>query len=167
MLSVLPPVVGLGIKTSAPALCLEQPRAPFSEGVRSIRAALHLNDVDKRIKTVMFTSALPREGKSSIASSFAAVLAHSEQVVLVEADLRAPSLKKIFNIPADAQGLVELLTGEATPEQALYAHPGGFHVLPVGKIPTNPAEVVASMAMARLIEMLAERFDRVVLDSPP
>src|SRR5439155_24928674 len=101
VISVLPAVSGLGRKASAPTLCMQHPRAAFPEGVRSIRASLHLSDVDKRMKKIMFTSALPREGKSSIASSFAAVLGHSERIVLIEADLRAPSLKKIFGIAKD------------------------------------------------------------------
>lgn len=168
VLSVLPPVTGLGRKTSAPALCLEQPRAPFSEGVRSIRASLLLSDVDKRMKRVMVTSALPREGKSSIASSFAAVVGQAERVVLIEADLRAPTLKKVFGIDKSAPGLAEVLTDQATLEQALFHYaPAGIDVLPVGKIPPNPAEIIASAAFGRLIETLAERYDRVIFDTPP
>jgi polysaccharide biosynthesis transport protein len=168
VISVLPPVAGMGTKTSAPAMVVDHPRAPFAEGVRSIRASLHLSDVDKRMKKVMFTSALPQEGKSSIASSFAAVLGHTERIVLVEADLRAPSLKQIFDISAAAPGVVELLSGQAKLEQALYVHkPSGIHVLPVAQIPANPAEVVASAAFGKLLDILATRYDRVVVDTPP
>jgi polysaccharide biosynthesis transport protein len=168
VISVLPPVSGLGTKTSAPQMCVEHPRAPFAEGVRSIRASLHLSDVDKRMKKVMFTSALPQEGKSSIASSFAAVLGHTERIILVEADLRAPSLKKMFGIPADRPGIAELLSGQAKLDDAVYVHePSGIHVLAVAQIPANPAEVVASAAFAKLIDVLAQRYDRVVVDTPP
>ena len=168
VISVLPPVAGMGTKTSAPAMCVEHPRAPFPEGVRSIRASLHLSDVDKRMKKIMFTSAVPKEGKSSIASSFAAVLGHIERVVLVEADLRAPSLKKIFGIPAEAPGIVELLSGQAKFDQVIYVHqPSGIHVLPVAQIPANPAEVVSSAAFSKLLDVLAQRYDRVVVDTPP
>ena len=168
VISVLPRVTGLGSKTSAPVMCMEHPRAPFAEGVRSIRASLHLSDVDRRMKKVMFTSALPQEGKSSIASSFAAVLGHTERIVLVEADLRAPSLKKIFGIPQEAPGIVELLSGQATFDQVLYVHKAsGIHVLPVAKIPANPAEVVSSAAFSKMLDLLAQRYDRVVVDTPP
>jgi succinoglycan biosynthesis transport protein ExoP len=168
VISVLPPVSGLGKTLSAPQMCMQQPRAPFSEGVRSIRASLHLSDVDKRMRKVMFTSAVPREGKSSIASSFAAVLGHTERVVLIEADLRAPSLKKIFGIAKEAPGVVELLSGQATLEQALHRDAdSGIHVLPVGQIPANPAEVVASAAFGKLVDILAAQYDRVVIDTPP
>lgn len=168
VVSVLPPVPGLGRKTTAPALCLEHPRAPFSEGVRSIRTSLMLSDVDKRMKRVMVTSALPKEGKSSIASSFAAVLGQTERVVLVEADLRAPTLKRVFGIARDAPGLAEVLTGQATLEQALFRHAAsGVDVLPVGQVPPNPAEVIASAAFSRLMDTLCERYDRVIFDTPP
>jgi polysaccharide biosynthesis transport protein len=168
VISVLPPVAGLGRKASAPEMVVDHPRAPFAEGVRSIRASLHLSDVDKRMKKVMFTSALPREGKSSLASAFAAVLGHTERIVLIEADLRAPSLKKIFGIPAGAPGVVELLSGQAKLDEVLYDHaPSGIQVLPVAQIPANPAEVVASAAFAKLLDILAARFDRVIVDTPP
>ncbi|HUS23774.1 MAG TPA: polysaccharide biosynthesis tyrosine autokinase [Candidatus Binatia bacterium] len=168
VISVLPTVAGFGKKSSAVQLCLEQPRSQYPEGVRSIRASLYLNDVDKRMKRVLFTSAVPREGKSSLAASFATTMAQMESVVLVEADLRAPSQKRIFGIPKNVPGLVELLTGQVKLEQALFHHKdSGVHVLPVSELPINPAEVVASAAMTRLIDSLAARFDRVILDSPP
>lgn len=168
VITVLPPVSGLGKKASAPRMVVEHPRAPFAEGVRSIRASLHLSDVDRRMKKVMFTSALPREGKSSIASAFAAVLGHSERIVLVEADLRAPSLKRMFGISAGVPGVVELLSGQAQLKQALFEHEAsGIHVLPVAQIPANPAEVVASAAFGKLLDTLAASYDRVIVDTPP
>jgi polysaccharide biosynthesis transport protein len=167
VLSVLPPVAGLGRRTSAPDLVLKFARAPFPEGIRSIRASLLLNDVDKRMKRVMFTSALPKEGKSSVASSFATVLGQSEKVILIESDLRAPSLKAIFGIGKEAPGLVEILTGQAKIEQALFRHSSGVDVLPVAKIPANPAEIIASAAFSKLIELLASRYERLVFDTPP
>ncbi len=169
VLSVLPKVQGFGRKTTTSVtLCLDEPRAPFSEGVRSIRASLYLSDVDKRMKRIMFTSALPREGKSSLASCFAVTMGQMEKVLLVEADLRAPTLKKTFGIAKDAPGLVEVLTGQAKLEQTLYLHaPSGIYVLPVAQIPANPAEVISSAAFQKLIETMSANFDRIVFDSPP
>jgi succinoglycan biosynthesis transport protein ExoP len=168
VISVLPPVAGMGKKTSAPQLVVDHPRVPFAEGVRTIRASLHLSDVDKRMKKLMFTSALPQEGKSSVASAFAAVLGHTERIILVEADLRAPSLKKIFGISAAQTGIVELLTGQAKLEQAVWQHKAsGIDVLAVAQIPANPAEVIASAAFGKLLDILAQRYDRVIVDTPP
>lgn len=168
VISVLPPVAGLGKKVSAPALCLDQPRAPFSEGIRSIRTSLHLSDVDKRMKCIMVTSALPKEGKSSIASSFAAVMGQTERIVLVEADLRAPTLKQLFGIAKEAPGIMEALTEQVPLEQALFRDAkSGIDVLPVANVPPNPAEVVASAAFNKLMDLLASRYDRVIFDTPP
>lgn len=168
VLCVLPPVPGLGRKISAAALCATQPRAHFSEGVRSIRASLFLSDVDKRMKRIMFTSAVPREGKSSLAAGFAVTMAQMERVLLVEGDLRAPTQKKHFGIPKERPGLVEVLTGQAKLDDAIFRHEAtGIDVLPIAEIPPNPAEVVASAAFLKLLATLGERYDRVVFDSPP
>lgn len=162
------PQVPFEDRATVATLCLDQPRAAFSEGVRSIRASLYLSDVDKRMRRILFTSALAAEGKTSVAAGFAVTLGQMEKVVLVEADLRAPVLKKVFGIDAKAPGLVEVLTHEIPLEQALYHHrPSGIHVLPVAAIPVNPAEVVASAALRKLITELAGRFDRIVFDSAP
>jgi capsular exopolysaccharide synthesis family protein len=91
-----------------------------------------------------------------------------EKVLLIEADLRAPTLKRMFGIGGEAPGLVEVLTGQAKLEQALHRHEAsGIHVLPVALTPANPSEVIASAAFMKLIDSLEGRFDRVVFDSPP
>lgn len=168
VISVLPRSNDVAGRDSVPALCLEQPRAPFSEGVRSIRASLYLSDVDKRTKRILFTSALPGEGKTSVAAGFAVTLGQIERVLLLEADLRAPVLKKVFGIPGSTPGLVEVLTHQVKLEQALYRHaPSGIDVLPVAATPANPSEVIASAALQKLIEDLGARYDRIVFDSPP
>ena len=168
VISVLPRSTDLGGRESVPALCLEQPRAPFSEGVRSIRASLYLSDVDKRTKRILFTSALPGEGKTSVAAGFAVTLGQIERVLLLEADLRAPVLKQVFDIPATAPGLVEVLTHQVKLEQAVFRHQAsGIDVLPVAATPANPSEVIASAALQKLIEDLSSRYDRIVFDSPP
>lgn len=162
------PKASFADRAAVPAICLEQPRAPFSEGVRSIRASLYLSDVDKRMRRILLTSALAGEGKTSVAAGFAVTLGQMEKVLLVETDLRAPVLKRVFGIGDRAPGLVEVLTHEVKLEDALFHHkPSGIHVLPVAKVPANPAEVVASAALQKLIAELSGRFDRIVFDSAP
>ncbi len=167
VLSLLPKAM-FEDRAAVPVLCLDEPRAPFSEGVRSIRASLYLSDVDKRMRRILFTSALAGEGKTSVAAAFAVTLGQMERVLLVEADLRAPVLKKVFGIDAKAPGLIEVLTHEIKLEQALFHHAAsGIHVLPVAAIPPNPGEVIASAALHKLIADLSSRFDRIVFDSAP
>lgn len=169
VISVIPRVsTVLGSRKSLPQMFAENPRTPFAEGIRSIRASLKLNDVDKSYKRILVTSAVPGEGKSSLASCIAMAFGSGEKTLLVDADLRAPTVKRMFDLPKDRPGIMELLTGEATLENCLYLHEASqIYVLPVAKSPANPAEVINSAAFAKLIASLSERFDHVILDSPP
>lgn len=169
VISVVPKVTaGIGSRKSLPQLFAEHPRTPFAEGIRSIRASLKLNDVDHNYKRILVTSAVPGEGKSSLAGCLALAFGQGEKTLLIEADLRAPTVKKMFGLPKERPGIMELLTGEATLEQCLYLHePTQTYVLPVAKSPANPAEVINSQAFSKLIATLSERFDHVILDSPP
>lgn len=164
---VLPRVGAIG-KRSCADYYLEKPKTPFAEGVRSIRAALQLSDIDKKFKRLMVTSSIPKEGKSSVASTLALSFGAVERVLLVEADLRLPTLHKVFGLPKETPGLSEVLSGQAELEACLYRQgETGVTLLLAGTPPPNPAEVVASDRFARLIEELSQRFDRVIFDSPP
>jgi len=149
-------------------LFLTKPQTPFSEGIRSIRTALQLSDVDKKYHRMLVTSSLPAEGKTSLASALAESFAAVEQVLLVDADLRRPSLAARLGLPEGAPGLTELLAGQARLEDCLYLHQAsGIYLLPSGKHVPNPAEVLASLAFKSLIEELSRRFFRIIFDSPP
>lgn len=169
VISVIPKVMpGIGSRKSLVAMFTENPRTPFAESIRSIRASLKLNDVDRSYKRVLVTSAVPGEGKSNLASCLTLAFSAGEKALLIECDLRAPTIKKLFDLPKDRPGLMELLTGEATLDECLYLHePTQAYVLAVAKSPANPAEVINSAAFLKLITSLSERFDHVVLDSPP
>lgn len=165
---VLPLVTGLvGKKKNIPMLFLEKPRTPLAEGIRSIRAALKLNDTDAPIKRLMVTSAIPAEGKSSVCAALALSLAN-ERVLIVETDLRKPSLRRQFNLPRDLPGLTDLLSGQAQLEDCLFEHMAGHvTILHAGGVPPNPAELLSSAALGALLTELDARYDRILLDSPP
>jgi capsular exopolysaccharide synthesis family protein len=149
-------------------LFLTKPQTPFSEGIRSIRTALQLSDVDKKYHRMLVTSSVPAEGKTSLASALAESFAAVEQVLLVDADLRRPSLGARLGLPEGAPGLTELLAGQARLEDCLYLHQeSGIYLLPSGKHVPNPAEVLASLAFKSLVEELSRRFFRIIFDSPP
>lgn len=168
VLGVLPRVSGVGKKTSLPLLFQSDPRTPFAEGVRSIRTGLQLSDLDKQYKRILVTSAVPGEGKSSVAATLAMAFATSEKVLLLDADLRMPSQKTIFGLDAAQPGLLEFLAHEAKFEDCIYQHKdSGLYILPVAKKPPNPTEVINSAAFAKLVAMLSEKFDRIIFDSPP
>lgn len=147
---------------------LNQPQAMFSEGIRTLRTSLLLADVSRRRKRMLVTSAVPGEGKTSIALNLAMAIGQVERVLLIDADLRKPTIAARLGLPADAKGLVELITGTAPAEACIHRHAdGNIDVLPCGKPPPNPLELISSERFAQLIETVGANYDRVVIDSPP
>lgn len=146
----------------------DDPRTPFAEGVRSVRTAVRLAEVAGRKQCFVITSAVPGEGKSSLATCLGLTMAASEKTLLIEGDLRAPTLRKILGLPKQQRGLMEVLLGTATLDEAIYVDSAsGLHVLAVIQRPPNPAETVSSMAFAALLQQLRERYERIIIDSPP
>lgn len=140
-------------------------RTPFAEGIRSACAALRLSGGHKRI---MVTSSVPAEGKSSICGSIAMTLGASEKVVLVETDLRKPVMRRYFSLPSHSKGVADVVAGNITLDDALqYSQAGNIWILPAGSNVANPADLLVNPRFAAILEQLSERFDRVVLDSPP
>lgn len=147
---------------------IADPRTPFAEGVRSVRTAMHLAEVDGRKQCYVITSAVPGEGKSSLAACLALTFAASEKTLLLEGDLRAPSARKMLSIPKEHRsGVMEVLLGSATLDAAIRTDASGLDVLAVAQRPPNPSETINSMAFAALIRDLRARYDRIIIDSPP
>ncbi len=147
---------------------VERPTSSFAEAFRSLRAGLMLSDVDNPPKVVMVSSSVPGEGKTLVSLSLGRIAAESGQrVVLVECDFRRPRIRKVVSGLED-EGLLATLESEGTNDHGIYIdNKSGLHIIPaVGKIP-NPADVLASMHMKRLIERLKKNYDFIVLDSPP
>jgi capsular exopolysaccharide synthesis family protein len=118
---------------------------------------------------VLVTSPQKGEGKSITAANLALTMAQELQrrVVIVEADLRKPSLQHLFGLPA-GPGLAEYLVGAAELKDVMKFLPDhNLTVITAGTSPTNPAELLGSTAMRRLLDQLRTRFDRVILDTPP
>ena len=143
-------------------------RTPFAEGVRSVRTSLKLAEAAGRKPCVAITSAVPGEGKSSIAACLGMVLASTERTLLIEGDLRAPALRKMLGVSKQQSGLMEVLLGNVTLDEAIYVDAGtGLHLLSVNQRPPNPAETVSSMAFAALLTELRGRYERIIIDCPP
>jgi capsular exopolysaccharide synthesis family protein len=150
------------------AYVIRQPRSAFSESLRSLYTSILLTRVDAPPRTVLITSALPREGKSSIALCLARVQARSgTKVVILDADLRRPRLHEALGL-ARVPGLVELLSGETTIEEALRLdEASGAAVILSGRSIPNPPDLLRSQRLQQLLEQLTQSHDLVVLDSPP
>jgi polysaccharide biosynthesis transport protein len=147
---------------------LENPASAYAEAIRSLYTGLLLSGGDKPPKTILVASALPKEGKTSIALSLAHMLASAgHSVVLVDCDLRRPTAHRAFGVHSQP-GLVELLLGRTTLNEVLTTDPrSGARLVPAGEPMLNPAELLGSPEMKRFLAWLAERYDLVILDSPP
>ena len=148
---------------------LSDPRSPVSEAYRTLRTNLDFAGLDQRLKTLVITSAGVGEGKSTTLANLAVVSAQAgRRVVLVDADLRRPTLHDLFGLDNE-RGLTTAMMDEA----ALAALPlkttavEGLEVLTSGPLPPNPAEVMGSRRMAEVIAALAEQADQVFFDTPP
>lgn len=140
----------------------------FSESVRTLRTGLVLSQMERENKVIEVTSSVPSEGKTTTATNLAFSMAQIEKVLLIDADMRRPSLGKWFDIPAYHLGLSNLIAQTASLEECLYHdEQSGLSILPCGQIPSNPQELLASSHFAEILEQLKQQFDRIVIDTPP
>jgi capsular exopolysaccharide synthesis family protein len=154
----------------APAeMVLSSPDSAYGEAIRSIRTGLSVSNMDSSPKTVLIASSLPGEGKTSLAVSLArqsAVSSVRGNVVLVDCDLRRPSVSSVLGLRAEV-GLTELFAGEASLEEVLKIDPkSGLHVVPSTAGTPNPPELLNSQHMRDLLVQLSNSYDLVILDSP-
>lgn len=156
-------------KTLQNLITIAQPRSAISEAYRTLLTSIDFAGLDKPIRTLMLTSASPEEGKSSTLANLAAVAAQEgRKVIVVDCDLRRPSLHTIFNL-RNAEGLTtSLMSAEALKSPPLRSvGVEGLAVLTSGPIPPNPLELLASRRMQELLAGLSERADMVLVDAPP
>ena len=144
---------------------------PVSEAYRAFRTNITFLDLDSPAKSLVFTSPGPAEGKSTSASNLAITLAQQgSKTVLVDCDLRKGIVHKIFDAK-DYPGVTDVLMGTCTLEEAIQTveinDDAMLSFIPTGTLPPNPSELIGSRQMRQFLEMLTERFDKVLLDSPP
>ncbi|MCK1397447.1 polysaccharide biosynthesis tyrosine autokinase [Bradyrhizobium sp. 4] len=149
---------------------VDHPLSRFSEAIRSVKVAVDLNSIVRENRVLAVTSTLPNEGKSTVSTNLAKLMAHSGmRVILVDADLRNPSLSRAL-LPESKIGLVDLIGQKARLEDAVSIDSATqLSILPAGStsklLHTN--EVLASKAMYELMSLLRSKFDYVVVDLPP
>ena len=157
-------------------LVLRKPLAAFSEAIRTTRVSIQLSSaMDQPPKMILVTSTSPSEGKSTVASNLALAFASSdERVILIDADLRKPRLHKIYGTNGQGdrwdvqKGLSQLLTGMCKIDEAIQTTDvPNLHFLCAGPMPPNPAELLASPQMKNFLAALDQRYDRIIIDSPP
>ncbi len=150
------------------------PQSLMAERCRAIRTSLSFVQGESKLRTLVVTSPNSSEGKSSTAINLAMSFAQAKKrVILVDADMRRPRLHQVFDAPIgkESVGLAGVLTGRCTLDEAILTRnedlPENLHILLCGEIPQNPAELLDSPQTRKLLAELSERYDLVVLDSPP
>ena len=149
-------------------IALLQPDSYVAEQFRALRGRIDALAVQRPIRTVAVTSALPGEGKTTSAINLAVVTALSleRKVLLIDCDLRRPKIHQSLGVQPRA-GLAEVLTETAGLDEALVKLEGvNLDVLAVRSRPANPSELLGSARMRELIQQVSERYDRVILDTP-
>lgn len=169
-LGLVPALTGLASLRKEPQdIVLERPNSAFSESVRALHAGILLSNVDHPPKSVLLTSSLPSEGKTSLSISLARLVARSgtKRVLLIDCDLRRPVVHEHLDMEI-APGIVQLMADDARLEDVLRRdEASGAFVLTAGGHPANPSDILTSEHFARLMTNLKDAFDLVVIDSSP
>jgi succinoglycan biosynthesis transport protein ExoP len=155
-------------RTEAARAVIHNPGTSFAEAIGTASTGLLLSTLEDDHKVVVVASSLPGEGKSVIALNLAMFQAQEQRVLLIESDLRQPRLRSVLGLDREQPGLSELIVGMATPAQAIVAVPEtGLDVIVAGRVPRHPLHLLRSPRFAELIAGLRERYDVVIIDTPP
>ncbi|HCQ66025.1 MAG TPA: hypothetical protein DIU07_13135 [Rhodobacteraceae bacterium] len=170
----LVPLAGKRLKRSDVVGYLkEQPNSSLTEAIRNLRTSILFSDVDNPPKKVLFTSSVPREGKSTTAIMLALTSQQmGKSAIIVDCDLRMPALSKALNVNNDDLGLLSVINGSASLEQATFVEPTtGLHILMTKpserNLNINASDVLASHRFQVLLDYLSNNYDVVILDAPP
>lgn len=155
-------------KTKGRLITQVNPNSQFSEQYKIIQTSIDFSVVDKPYQTILVTSAEPGTGKSTTAANLAVVYAQKgKKVLLVDGDMRKPTIHKIFresNIVGMSNNLTENLK---LSESLLKSETKGLFILTSGVIPPNPGELLNSKRMKQLLSTAKKKFDFIIIDSPP
>ena len=141
----------------------------FSEAVNTVRTAITLEDSRSFKKVILVTSSVPSEGKSTTSINLAYSFGQLERVLLIDCDLRKPTVAKAAGISKDDVGLSDLILQKASAQQCIKRgmFGGSVDVLPAGSSCDQPLELLSSQRFAKILEQLGKHYDRIVLDSAP
>jgi len=152
---------------AATALFVEQEKE-FGEAIRSIRTGLTLSDIENPAKVILVTSSIVEEGKSTVAMNLALAFAKVERVLLIDADMRRPSIARELNLDRDTPGLPELLASKAHLNKSItFRDDYNLEILKTGAVPADPLELLSPASFSRIMNTLRNTYDRIIIDSPP
>lgn len=145
----------------------DNPKSPISEAYRTLRTNIEFANPDSKLDIVLVTSSGPAEGKSLTTSNLALAMSEiGKKVLLVDCDLRKPSIHKKFNL-SNNKGLSNLLIGECEFEDIVQKYTENLYILTSGTIPPNPSKMIESNRMELFLHKANSRFDFIIIDTPP
>jgi len=144
------------------------PKSPISEAYRTLRTNIQFSDLDHTLKTIVFTSSMAGEGKTTTTSNVGVVSAKAgKRVLIIDADLRKPSIHKMFK-KVNAKGLSDALISDESPIRfVIPTEEPNLDLMLSGPIPPNPSEILGSKRMRALMEKLKDAYDLILVDAPP
>ncbi|TDG12896.1 polysaccharide biosynthesis tyrosine autokinase [Seongchinamella unica] len=146
----------------------ERPQSQYAESIRTLRTSIFLSSPDRPLKVLVVTSTVPGEGKSTTALNLASAMGQMENVLVIGADMRRPSLAGKCGLDPNHKGLSHYVSGVAELDECIERLDElGVSVMPAGVIPPNPLELISSRRFVDALEQLKQRFDRIILDSAP
>ena len=148
---------------------IKDAKGRFAESVNTMRTAICMDDGERTRKVIMVTSSVPGEGKSTASMNLAYSLAQLERVLLIDCDMRRPTVAKAAGLDKNTPGLSSLITGSAKAHECIHygVFDGAVDVIPSGPIPEQPLELISSKRFEKIIQQLSEHYDRIVIDSAP
>jgi len=168
LLGIVPNLKGKVGRSATGQMVASHPRSEFAESFRTLRTAIYFGLPDSQTKTILVVSPSPGDGKSIVASNLAIAMAQADQsVLLIEADFRKPTQKEIFGLEK-TRGFSDVLAQQDALDSVILETPiKGLSLLPCGTIPTNPVEILNGQAFRQALEVLSQRYDKIVIDAPP
>ena len=168
-LGALPKLQTDGKKDRTPLRAfIDNDQSVFAEVVRTIRTGVLLSGLDEPHKVIVVTSSIPGEGKSTVAMNLAYAMSHMANVLLIDADMRRPSIADVCDLGANAKGLSQFTAGTAKISETVHKLPDSrLSVMPAGVLPPNPLELLSSARFQDVLQTLAKAFDHIVIDSAP
>ena len=155
-------------RASSARLFVDDPNSVFAEAVRTARSGVLLSALDEPHRVVLVTSSLPAEGKSTFSVNLALSHAQTQRTLLIDADMRRPSIAKALDLLPNAKGLSTFVATNPALTDCIQTVEGSrLHVMPSGPLPPNPLEMISSRRFKERLAELSEHYDMIIIDSPP